>query len=290
MSGAHFLANGTSLFYTLEGPPTAAPILLIHGWGCDLLDWSFQIPFLLALGFQVLALDLRGHGRSPAYPSPTAFPSLYSPTAFAADASALLSHLNFTQPALVMGHSLGGLVAAILAIEHPAQVRGAVLVDSAYYLTANDTAALNADIRNDTAHALQTITTWFEAVVGVYDERTPEWEKTWHKLRTWGADVDAVVQTGLELNGYDGTLGRWEDAEGYLKEGFGARTGEERVPRLAVVAAEYKVDMEKAIGLDEAGVGDRVSVLEEGHWLHQQGAEQFNGIVESWFQDRAFLP
>ncbi|OJD33095.1 chloroperoxidase [Diplodia corticola] len=289
MSGAYFTTNGTSLFYTLEGDATAPPFFLVHGWTCDLLDWSYQIPFLLSLGFQVLALDLRGHGRSAAYPSPTAFPFFYSPTVFAADASALLSYLNFTKPALVAGHSLGGLVAAILAIEHPAQVRGAVLVDSAYYLTANDTASLNADIRNDTSNALQTITAWLEAGM-VYDERTPEWEKTWHKLRTWGTDLDAVVQTGLELNGYNDTLGRWENAEGYLREGFGAKMGAERVPRLAVVAEEYKVDMEKAIGLDEVGVGDRVSVLAEGHWLHQQGAERFNGIVESWLGDKDFLP
>jgi pimeloyl-ACP methyl ester carboxylesterase len=55
--------NGTSLFFTVEDG-TASDVLLVHGGGCDSHDWSWEVPRLAERGRRVIAVDLRGHGRS----------------------------------------------------------------------------------------------------------------------------------------------------------------------------------------------------------------------------------
>lgn len=106
-----------SLFYFDEGPQNAPVILLIHGLTCDLHDWSWQVPFLLKLGFRVISMDIRGHGKSSApapsgvtsWPGPNAEPSItdYFPQTCAYDAAALLKHLSIDK-AILMGVSHHG--------------------------------------------------------------------------------------------------------------------------------------------------------------------------------------
>ncbi|KAL1615728.1 Protein abhd8 [Diplodia seriata] len=279
-------AANTTLFYTDSGPNTTTTpaILLLHGWTCDVTDWSFQLPLLLLLGYRVLSLDLRGHGRSSPAPTPlpsnyTSLSQYYSPSAFASDASALLTHLDIAAPALVMGHSLGGSIAATLAVRHPEQIKGAVLVDSAYYFNQSAAAPLLAAGRESPEAAAAS----FEAGGAGYSEHTPAWIKAWRRVRTWGTRAD-VVRGAIEgLFGDAESEGLWENAEPLLREGL----GDGGVPRLVVVQDRARVEKEAQIGL---GPGDRVEVLNESHWLHQQGAETFNWILEDWLREMDFLP
>ena len=109
------------MFYTDEGE--GQPVLLVHGFSCDGSDWSWQIPALRP-DHRVITVDLRGHGHSEAPPAG------YNPRSFAADVAALLKQRE-VGPVVAMGHSMGGLVVAALAVEHPDLVRAIVLVDSA---------------------------------------------------------------------------------------------------------------------------------------------------------------
>lgn len=111
------------LFFTDEGTGPAA--LLMHGWSCDLHDWSLQVPALLDAGYRVIAPDHRGHGRS------SAPRSSYRPQVLADDAAALLRALDIEE-AVVLGHSMGTIVASALAVRHPGLVRALVLVDPVY--------------------------------------------------------------------------------------------------------------------------------------------------------------
>ncbi|MDQ6615378.1 MAG: alpha/beta hydrolase [Actinomycetota bacterium] len=76
----------------------------------------------LGEGITILAPDLRGRGRSNAVAGP------FSMTAHADDLVAVLDHVG-AERALVLGHSMGGFVAAIMAHRHPDRVSGLVLVD-----------------------------------------------------------------------------------------------------------------------------------------------------------------
>src|SRR5919201_6022325 len=112
-----------NLFYTHDGHGEKT-LLLIHGWACDSHDWMWQLPALLE-AYRVIAVDLRGHGRS------TVTIGGYTPQQFAADLSVLLDAVD-AGPAVAIGHSLGAIVVNTLAVEHSAAVAAVVAIDPGY--------------------------------------------------------------------------------------------------------------------------------------------------------------
>ena len=107
------------LRYTVQGEG-GETVLLIHGFGGDLDNWLFNID-ALAAGNTVIALDLPGHGPSPAPIPEPSVPGL---------GRAVLDFLDAADvpAAHLVGHSLGGAVALYLAAEAPDRVRSATLV------------------------------------------------------------------------------------------------------------------------------------------------------------------
>lgn len=105
------------------GDPTDPPVLLIHGAGMLAHAWTPLVPGLLP-GWHLLAPDLRGHGSSD-----WVTPPRYVIEDFANDVLGLLDTLAVDKVALV-GHSMGGRVAAWLAAHHAQRVRGLVLMDT----------------------------------------------------------------------------------------------------------------------------------------------------------------
>ncbi len=106
-----------------QGPP----IVLAHGVSLDLRTWVHQLDALPVAGFEAIAFDHRGHGRS------TLGPAGYAVDAFGADLRAVLEQLDL-RDAVVVGHSLGGVAALALAQAHPEvvreRVRGLVLLST----------------------------------------------------------------------------------------------------------------------------------------------------------------
>ncbi|MEV4106125.1 alpha/beta fold hydrolase [Nonomuraea sp. NPDC049695] len=113
--------NGIKLVYREEGDPASPPLVLIHGRTADHNDWN-GITQHFAARYRVLALDLRGHGASD-------HPGSYELGEMAADVVALLDHLGIER-ATVIGHSLGGVVAYRMAMDHPERVERLVLEDA----------------------------------------------------------------------------------------------------------------------------------------------------------------
>ena len=96
-----------------------ARILLIHGaWGNG-SSWTGVVPLLAARGHQVEAFSLPGHGRND---TPSA--EIGQPEYVAAVEARLMAG----PPALLVGHSMGGMVAAQVAARQPAHVTAAVFV------------------------------------------------------------------------------------------------------------------------------------------------------------------
>ena len=100
--------------------PAAPRIVALHGAGLN--AHSFD-PFLLALGAPALALDLPGHGRSDWRADGD-----YRPDHLADDVATALEALA-PEPVVLLGHSLGGLTAALVAAAQPERVRALVIVD-----------------------------------------------------------------------------------------------------------------------------------------------------------------
>ncbi|WP_291367696.1 alpha/beta fold hydrolase [Acetobacter sp. UBA5411] len=94
-------SDGTEIFYKDWGPKTAQPIVFHHGWPLSADDWDTQILFFLSKGFRVIAHDRRGHGRS------VQVSDGHDMDHYAADASAVVEHLDLKN-AIHVGHSTGG--------------------------------------------------------------------------------------------------------------------------------------------------------------------------------------
>ncbi|NSC25364.1 alpha/beta hydrolase [Streptomyces albus subsp. chlorinus] len=113
-----------------DGPP----LLLLHGAGRTLADWAAVAPMLTAR-HRVVAMDLRAHGRSES--GPWTFPAVLDDVEAVLDAFAL-------PHALPVGHSLGGMVAALYALHHPA-APAAVNLDGHGYGRPEQYAGLDRD-------------------------------------------------------------------------------------------------------------------------------------------------
>jgi non-heme chloroperoxidase len=93
--------DGTNIFFKDWGPKNAQPLVFHHGWPLCSDDWDAQMLFFIAEGFRVVAHDRRGHGRS------TQVGDGHDMDHYAADASAVVEHLNLKN-AVHIGHSTGG--------------------------------------------------------------------------------------------------------------------------------------------------------------------------------------
>jgi pimeloyl-ACP methyl ester carboxylesterase len=108
------------LDYGGDGPPC---MLLVHGAGAHVHWFDFVGPPLAALG-RVLAVDLRGHGDST-----WANPPLYTIDAYLEDLRRLLRAERFVSPVLI-GHSMGGLLALSYAANQPHKVGALIVCDT----------------------------------------------------------------------------------------------------------------------------------------------------------------
>jgi non-heme chloroperoxidase len=93
--------DGTEIFFKDWGPRNAQPIVFHHGWPLSADDWDTQMLFFLANGNRVVAHDRRGHGRSSQASTGNDMDH------YAADASAVVEHLDLRN-AVHIGHSTGG--------------------------------------------------------------------------------------------------------------------------------------------------------------------------------------
>lgn len=124
----YFDNDGCQLHYEDYGHGT--PVLLIHGLGSSTLDWEFQIPVLSA-HYRVLALDVRGHGRSD---KPR---ERYRMVDFADDVAALIEHLQLP-PVHLVGISMGGMIGFQLGVDQPHLLRSLTIVNSAPEVKAHN--------------------------------------------------------------------------------------------------------------------------------------------------------
>ena len=118
----YLLVDGAKIRYIDAG--RGAPVIFLHGLGASMYTWRKNLPAVVAAGFRAIAFDNRGFGLSDKPPAP------YDNAAYARLTVALMDSLRLSDAVLV-GHSMGGAIAAHVAIEYPQRVRGLVLIASA---------------------------------------------------------------------------------------------------------------------------------------------------------------
>ena len=122
--------DGHKLHYWSLGQGAKA-LVLIHGWACDASFWQGQLCALTSGSYQVIALDLLGHGLSDK-------PRVeYGFDTFAKGIRAVLTHAGVKE-AVLCGHSLGGSLCRYLALHDPAGITGLIMVDGALAFPPQD--------------------------------------------------------------------------------------------------------------------------------------------------------
>lgn len=116
------LPSGQTIGYVEMGNTKGDPLILIHGYTDNSRSWSLLAPELA--NRHILALDLRGHGRS------SAPDCCYTIMDFSHDLDGFMAEKGIAK-ADIAGHSLGSMTAAVFAARHPDKVGKLVLISTA---------------------------------------------------------------------------------------------------------------------------------------------------------------
>lgn len=151
--------HGLRLAVSVRGPADAPPILFLHGVSMSRDTW-LEVSDRLGDRWQRWTLDFRGHGHSDRADA-------YTLDGYRSDAETVLAAIG--RPAIVVGHSLGGVVAGQLAQAPHPLVRGVFLEDPPWYLGEPDAWARSA----------------FPAVFGIVAQKQAQWQAEGAPLATW---------------------------------------------------------------------------------------------------------
>jgi pimeloyl-ACP methyl ester carboxylesterase len=145
--------NGAEVFVATGGKefdPAKPSVVFLHGAGFDHSVWALFTRWFAHNGYNALAPDLPGHGRSGGKPLPS--------VEAMADWTAALIDAAGTKPAKLIGHSLGSLIAVETAARHPDKVSSLGLIATAASMPVSE--ALLAAAQANSPDAIAMMTVW----------------------------------------------------------------------------------------------------------------------------------
>lgn len=116
------LSNGVKLEYVEQGDPNGTPVVFLHGITDSYHSYDLVLPHLPS-SLHVFSITQRGHGNSDKPQSG------YKLTDFATDIALFLDKVNIKK-AVIVGHSMGGVITQQFAVQYPDYVLGVVLVST----------------------------------------------------------------------------------------------------------------------------------------------------------------
>ena len=172
-----------------EISPARESVVFVHGAGQNHTIWVLPTRYFVRKGFNVLSIDLPGHGRSagPCLPS----------IEHMADWIAQLLNVAGLNRAAVVGHSMGSLVALATAARHPDQLRSLAMVGTSVPMPVSD-ALLSTSEANDRT-ALDMLTFWgHSSTAHLGGNSTPGMWMLGCGVRLLEESDDGVVHTDLK--------------------------------------------------------------------------------------------
>jgi pimeloyl-ACP methyl ester carboxylesterase len=243
--------GGVSLAYEEVGAGDP-PLVLVHGIASHRGFWAPQLQRFGA-DHRVVAVDLRGHGASDA---PV---QRYPIAALADDVGWMCEQLGVTRP-VVIGHSLGGIVALELAATRPELVAGAVMIDSVL-LPGPDRTAFVRDLvaRLRGPDGARVLRDYFATFFSAYaDPEQVEWI------------LDAAARTPAHV-----TSSIWEEwANGWDEAGTLAQC---QVPLAYLDAGTPNADLARIVELSPAIVLGRT--VATGHFSQLESPAQVHAML-----------
>lgn len=158
-------ANGIDVHYIRTGG-SKPPVVLLHGL---MLNGSCWTPLARALeeDYDVVMPDARGHGYS------TALDHGYRYDNLATDVMSLIEVLRLTTPVL-LGHSMGGMTAAVVASQNPKLLRGLILADPTFLTPQHQREVHESDIEDQHCRILKRPKEDYLAEIRVRHSRRPQ--------------------------------------------------------------------------------------------------------------------
>ncbi|MCZ2839998.1 alpha/beta fold hydrolase [Modestobacter sp. VKM Ac-2985] len=268
----HLTIDGGTLAYEVTGD--AGPlVVLAHGMGDSREAYRFLTPSLVAAGYRVAAMDLRGSGES------SVGWASYSRTDIAGDLVALVEHLG--GPAVLVGHSISGGAVTIAAAQAPSSVTAVVELAP---FTRKQSVALGdlrvARFRRGMRHLLGT------ALLG----STGQWRKyltvayPGRKPADWDARLDQIEAMLRE----PGRMKALQDMGKTTPADAGAQLGNVRCPVLVVEGtldpdwASPQAEGEAIVAALPTELGRLEMIEGAGHYPHVQFPDQVSALVLSF--------
>lgn len=255
-----YLSIGTNrLAYDLQGDGPL--VVLAHGMGDSRRSYRFVAPALVAAGYRVANLDIRGCGESS-----TGWDG-YSRTDIAGDLVALVRHLG--GPAVLMGQSISGGAATIAAADAPELIAGAVEIAPFTRKQSMDLGGLLRNKRYRTS-SIQLLLTMLRGSV-------PSWLKYLDiaipvKPADWAAErahIAAVMQEPARMKVLQAMMKT-------APTDAGARLADVRCPVLVIQGsadpdwADPRAEGERILADLPAGLGTLAVIDGAGHYPHAQ--------------------
>jgi N-formylmaleamate deformylase len=276
-SQATVTANGIQQhFYRTGGDKP--PLLLLHGIMAGGLTW-LRVAQALEPDFDLILVDARGHGGS------ARVGAAFSAELLVADVAALIQELGLARPGMI-GHSLGGVTAALLAADRPGLVRAVVSVDAVW---GEQPAMTQATAQSPQYQA------WFNSYLAYlaalktqsHAERMaaafpylPPGAAGWPEVEyvSW---VEAQAQLDLELVGLGGSL--WSAA--HPGRPLLALAPQIHTPFLLLTGERGNCDPQTVQQVAAAlANGQHREFTGAGHFLHLDQFDRFVAIVREFLQ------
>ena len=264
--------DGSDLFYTVSG--SGPSLVLVHGWTCDSVDWTWLMP-LLEENFRVIAYDRRIVDDSTG--------QALDLSRQAADLAEVIIRLAGGS-ALLVGHSLGGVIVSTTAVEYPELTGGVVVLDAPYaapeamrptieqVVTTLSEAALNRD--DDKAR--YTVRSFVESLGLLSPARDQAWMRTLIHRR-----VDKLSAAAI----YGDFVSLWNSEEIAYQPQAGDYLSRRKCPVLVLGAALHTkfsgAEFEQATFQHPSS---RAVVLSNaGHWLQIELPHEVNSQINAWW-------
>jgi pimeloyl-ACP methyl ester carboxylesterase len=244
-------------------------IVLIHGWCSDSTDWCDQLPAFASVG-RVITMDLRGHGHSERTASG------YETLSLTDDVIAVMDALG-VKDAHVVGHSLGGIIASLIAVQRPDLARSTLLIDPAYGeppARADKIRSLVGDANSqDSAERAAAAA---DIAPGV-DTTTTRARRYRRRLQALALGPHVVWETFAGMYVGDGAPGIQPASDVLVRSRL--------APTCSLFAYEPTYHWERSLLAGSAHLAQQELWTGVTHFLHQDAPERFNQRALSWFDE-----
>lgn len=238
-----------------ETPQNFKPTLvLVHGSGGSAERWNYQRVYFSRKGYEVLAVDLPGHGRTPG-------PGCRDMSSYADYVESLLKQRGIARP-VIGGHSMGGGVVLTMALRDPKAYSGLVLVG--------------------TGARLRVLPAIFEMVKGDMDAAA---EMMARSVYSKGVSADELGRAIRQLREVDPDV-LYGDFEACDRFDIMKEVGSITTPAIVVVGAEDAMTPIKYAEYLRSSMPDaRLEIIEgAGHMVMLEQPERFNAVVERFLE------